>query len=160
MTVRPPLSSLSGSTGLGSSAPSRCAQLLQLSGNGGWRQGSAHFPAKPASSPAIRSRCSCSPLLLSAAPVSCTFLGSPLATKVGFCLACFARSSHVRCRSPHHIPYVHHHTKALPTYTNFMEPPAKPLSPPLAPVVGEGPCLTSLRPASLPLGPVGLVTSW
>ena len=41
LTVRLPLSSLSGSTGLGHSAPLSCAQPLQLSGNSGCRQGSA-----------------------------------------------------------------------------------------------------------------------
>ena len=41
LTVRPPLSSLPGSTGLVSLAPFSCAQPLQLSGNSGCRQGSA-----------------------------------------------------------------------------------------------------------------------
>ena len=49
---------------------------------------------------------------------------------------------------------------ALSSLTSSAEPPAKPLSPPLAPVVGKGPCLTSLGSACLPLGPVGLFTSW
>ena len=72
----------------------------------------------------------------SAAPLSWIPLGSPPAAKLGSDLPA---------------------SLGLPS---SLEPPANPLSPLLAPVVGKGPSLTSLLSASPPLGPRGLVTSW
>ena len=136
-TVRRPCGLLPGLTGLVSSAPHGWVQLPQLSGNGGGRHRSAVQLSWRAGGPsAIRSRCSCSPLTASAARFSWAFLGSPPAASLGSWLACLAQS-HLICK-----------------------PPAIPPSPHLASVVGKGPCLTVLRSASLPLGPVGPFTSW
>ena len=136
LTVRPLLSSLSVSTGLGHSAPLGCAQPPQLSGNGGCRQGSAsHF-----SWPNLRPLSYSQPLQLLTSPSL-----SQLLRSAGVRLTSSLSPGLWTCL----------HRSVFPPLENL--PP--PLLPPLASGVGKGPLPTSRCSASPPLGPVGRVTS-
>ena len=136
-TVRRPCGSLPGLTGLVSSAPLGCAQLPQLSGNGGCRHSSA-----------VQLSWRAAALKLFAVAAVAHLFSPQLLVPAG------SLSAHLL---PHRWAPG---SPALFSLTSSAEPPAKPLSPPLAPVVGKGPCLTSLGSTCLPLGPMGPFTSW
>ena len=136
-TVRRPCGSLPGSTGLISSAPLGWVQLPPLSGNGGCRHSSA-----------VQLSWRAAALQLFAAAAAAHLFSPQLLASAG-------------SLSAHLLPLRWAPgSPALFSLTSSAEPPAKPLSPPLAPVVGKGPRLTSLGSACLPLGPVGPFTSW
>ena len=115
-TVRRPCGSLPGSTGLISSAPLRWAQLPRLSGNGGCRHSSA-----------VQLSWRAATLQLFATAAAAHLYSPQLLAPAG------SLSSHLLpLRWAPGSP-------ALLNLTYSAEPPAKPLSPPLASVVGKGP---------------------